>query len=172
MADYRQGRGSGRGHHWRHNPGHGTLCAAVHVCHLGCGPPAGSDRPDPTKEGSDNYHAFITAWDPLTGEMAWERRYDIVPHSALLSTAGGLIFNGTYDGFAEALDARNGNVLWQFNTGSGHNGGIISYGADGKQYVAVVSGHGSYVGGGIAAPFADKLLHYEQSAALVAFELP
>jgi hypothetical protein len=108
------------------------------------------DPTDPTKEGPDNYHAFITAWDPLTGEMAWERRYDIVPHSALLSTAGGLIFN----------------------TGSGHNGGIISYEAGGRQYVAVASGHGSYVGGGIAAPFADKLLHYEQSAALVAFELP
>ena len=130
------------------------------------------DPADPTKEGPDNYHAFITARDPLTGEMAWERRYDIVPHSALLSTAGGLIFNGTYEGFAEALDARTGRVLWQFNTGSGHNGGIISYGADGKQYVAVVSGHGSYVGGGIAAAFADKLLHYEQSATLVAFELP
>jgi PQQ-dependent dehydrogenase (methanol/ethanol family) len=127
---------------------------------------------DPTKEGTENYHAFITARDPLTGETAWERRYDIVPHSALLSTAGGLIFNGTYDGYAEALDARNGDVLWRFNTGSGHNGGIISYEANGRQYVAVVSGHGSYVGGGIAAPFADKLLHYEQSAALVAFELP
>ena len=95
-----------------------------------------------------------------------------MPHSALLSTAGGLIFNGTYDGYAEALDASNGNVLWRFNTGSGHNGGIISYEAGGGQYVAVVSGHGSYVGGGIAAAFADKLLHYEQSATLVAFELP
>ena len=45
-----------------------------------------------------------------------------MPHSALLSTAGGLIFNGTYDGYAEALDASNGNVLWRFNTGSGHKG--------------------------------------------------
>ncbi len=90
----------------------------------------------------------------------------------MLPTAGGLIFNDTYDGFAEALDARAGRVLWQFNTGSGHNGGIISYEAGGRQYVAVASGHGSYVGGGTAAAFADKLLHYEQSAALVAFELP
>ena len=131
-----------------------------------------ADPADKTKEGPENHHAFLTARDPLTGELAWERRYDIVPHSGLLSTAGGLVFNGTYDGYAEALDDRNGNALWRFNTGSGHNGGIISYEAGGKQYIAVASGHGSYVGGGIAAAYAEELLQYEQSAALVVFALP
>ena len=53
------------------------------------------DPADKSKEGSEPYHAFLTARDPLTGEMAWEKRYDIVPHSALLSTGGGLIFNAT-----------------------------------------------------------------------------
>ena len=35
----------------------------------------------------------------MTGKIKWERRYDIIPHSALLSTAGGLLFIATYDGW-------------------------------------------------------------------------
>ena len=43
---------------------------------------------------------------------------------------------------SQAYDARTGEELWSHNNGIGHNGGIISYGADGKQYVAVATGWG------------------------------
>ena len=41
-----------------------------------------------------------------------------------------------------ALDARTGEVLWQFQTGSGINASPITYELDGTQYVAILSGLG------------------------------
>jgi outer membrane protein assembly factor BamB len=43
-------------------------------------------------------------------------------------------------GYAMAIDARTGTVLWQFPTGSGIIGSPITYELDGIQYVAVPSG--------------------------------
>ena len=48
---------------------------------------------------------------------------------------------------SHALDARTGKVLWEHNNGIGHHGGVISYMAKGKQYIAVVTGWGSHVSG-------------------------
>lgn len=125
-----------------------------------------------TDPPGDTTHGRLVARDPVSGDIAWEKRYDIIPHSALLSTGGGLVFNGTYDGFLEALDAKTGDVLWRFNNGTGHNGGIVSYEVDGKQYVAAAVGHGSYVGRALADHYhKDKLIGYQESAAIVVFAL-
>jgi alcohol dehydrogenase (cytochrome c) len=126
-----------------------------------------------TNPPNDTTHSRLTARHPVSGEIAWEKRYDIAPHSALLTTAGGLLFNGTYDGYVEALDAKTGEVLWRFNNGSGHNGGIVSYAVGGKQYLAVATGHGSYIGRDIVAVFhKDKFVNFKESAAIVVFALP
>ena len=45
-----------------------------------------------------------------------------------------------------ALDASTGKELWKHNNGQGHNGGIISYMAKGKQYIAVATGWGGLAG--------------------------
>ena len=118
-------------------------------------------------------HGRITARNPVTAELAWDKRYDIIPHSALMSTASGLVFNGTMDGWAEALDADSGDVLWRFNNGTSHNGGIISYAADGKQYIAVAAGHSVYVDRTLADYYSrDQLKNYQESAAVLVFSLP
>lgn len=120
----------------------------------------------------DTTHARLTAREPVTGEIAWEKRYEIIPHSGLLSTAGGLLFNATYDGWLEAMDAESGDLLWRFNLGSGTNGGIISYEAGGKQYIAVATGHGSHVGRALASFYhADQLINYQEGALVVAFAI-
>src|SRR5947209_3712659 len=120
----------------------------------------------------DTAHGRLTARDPVSGKIAWEKRYDLIPHSALLSTAGGLVFVGTIDGFVEALDAKTGDRLWRFNNGTSHNGGIVSYAVGGKQYIAVATGHGSYVGRALADHYhKDKLLNFKESAAVVVFSL-
>jgi glucose dehydrogenase len=124
-----------------------------------------------TNPPNDTNHGRITARDPVSGELKWEKRYDLIPHSALMTTAGGLLFNGTTEGFIEALDADTGDVLWQFNNGSGHNGGIVSYAVDGKQYIAATTGHGSYVGRAVVGLNADKVVNYQESKAVVAYTL-
>ena len=125
-----------------------------------------------TPPPGDSTHGRLTAREPVTGDIKWEKRYDIIPHSALLSTGGGLLFNATYDGWLEAMDAESGDLLWRFNLGSGTNGGIISYEAGGKQYIAVATGHGSHVGRALASVYhKDQLINYQEGALIVAFAL-
>jgi alcohol dehydrogenase (cytochrome c) len=65
----------------------------------------------------------------------------------VLATAGDIVFYGTMDGWFKAVDARNGAELWKFKTGSGIIANPITYvGPDGKQYVAVYSGIGGWMG--------------------------
>ncbi len=66
-------------------------------------------------------------------------------------TGGDVAFYGTLDGWFKAVDARTGEQLWQFKTGSGIVGQPITYrGPDGKQYVAVLSGVGGWSGAIVA----------------------
>jgi len=117
-------------------------------------------------------HGRVEAREPVSGKIKWEKRYDIIPHSALVATAGGLVFNGTFEGWIEALDSDSGKQLWKFNNGTGHNGGIISYTAGGKQYILAAVGHGTYVGGATAALFGDKVVNYGAFVdSLVAYSL-
>ncbi|MEE8555106.1 MAG: PQQ-binding-like beta-propeller repeat protein [bacterium] len=127
---------------------------------------AGTDPPN------ERAHGRLTAREPVSGKLVWENKYDVIPHSALVSTGGGLVFNATYEGYVEALDANTGKQLWKFNDGTGHNGGIISYAVGGKQYIAVPAGHGSYVGGAVQALFPDALINYERTSSVVTFALP
>jgi hypothetical protein len=51
------------------------------------------------------------------------------------------------DRLFKAVDAKSGNVLWQFRAGSGFIGQPISYrGSDGQQYIAILSGVGGWPG--------------------------
>ena len=121
---------------------------------------------------ADKAHGRLVAREPVSGEIMWERRYDIIPHSALLTTGSGLLFNADYTGNLEAIDGDTGDILWTFNLGSGTNGGIISYGVDGKQYISVATGHGTYVAGDtLAGAFAGETLDYQRSALIASFSL-
>src|SRR5678810_326568 len=56
------------------------------------------------------------------------------------------------EGWLKAVDAKTGQVLWQFKTPSGIIGNPMTYtGPDKKQYVAVLSGIGGWAGIGVAA---------------------
>jgi lanthanide-dependent methanol dehydrogenase len=56
------------------------------------------------------------------------------------------------EGWFKALNARTGELLWQFKTGSGIIGQPVTYsGPDGKQYVAILSGIGGWPGAIVSA---------------------
>lgn len=81
--------------------------------------------------------------DMSTNKVLWKwQNASPLQSSSALATAGDLVFVGTLEGKFVALDGKSGKQLWDFQTSSGIVGGPITYGVDGKQYVAVVSGYG------------------------------
>ena len=89
----------------------------------------------------------LNAWDAATGKAVWHIDENFPVWSGVLATAGGVVFYGTMDGWFKAVDARDGHELWKFKVGSGIVGNPITYtGPDGKQYVAVYSGIGGWMG--------------------------
>jgi alcohol dehydrogenase (cytochrome c) len=55
------------------------------------------------------------------------------------------------EGWFKAIDARTGEELWKFKTGSGIIGQPVVYrGPDGKEYVAILSGVGGWAGAIVA----------------------
>jgi PQQ-dependent dehydrogenase (methanol/ethanol family) len=94
---------------------------------------------------------FFTAWDPVEGKIVWTLPEKFPVWSGALATAGDVVFFGTLEGWFKAVDAKTGELLWQFKTGSGIVGQPITYkGPDGKQYVAILSGVGGWAGAIVA----------------------
>jgi len=101
--------------------------------------------------GPGGHRGEFTAWDPTTGQKVWSLKEHFPAWSGALVTAGDVVFYGTMDGWFKAVQARNGEVLWQFKLGSGIIGQPITYrGPDGKQYVAILSGVGGWSGALVA----------------------
>ncbi|MBA2683639.1 MAG: methanol/ethanol family PQQ-dependent dehydrogenase [Gemmatimonadaceae bacterium] len=98
-----------------------------------------------------NRGEFI-AWDPGHGRKVWGIKENFPVWSGVLVTAGDVAFYGTMDGWFKAVDARTGTPLWSFKTGSGIIGNPIAYtGPDGKEYVAILTGVGGWMGAIVSA---------------------
>lgn len=125
-------------------------------------------------KGEKSMHGHIRARDPVSGKVKFEITYPgATPHSSLLSTGGSVLFVGEADGMFSAHDATNGKKLWTHNNGVGHGGGIITYLAKGKQYVAVATGWGSLLEEGYGDWFGEPWKSMSQdSGGLKVFALP
>jgi len=105
-------------------------------------------------QGETNMGNFI-AWDAKTGKIAWSNKEQFSVWSGALSTAGGVVFYGTLEGYLKAVDAKTGKELYKFKTPSGIIGNVMTYEQGGKQYIAVLSGVGGWAGIGLAAGLTD-----------------
>jgi alcohol dehydrogenase (cytochrome c) len=116
----------------------------------------------------DGPRGYLKAIDPMTGKAKWEQPSDMPRFSAVLSTAGGVVFSGQLTGEFEAFDADTGTKLWHFQTGSGIEGQPITWEEGGKQYVAVSVGLG-----GVYSLFSgdDRLAKVPAGGSLWAFSL-
>jgi PQQ-dependent dehydrogenase (methanol/ethanol family) len=95
----------------------------------------------------DGRRGELVAWDPIASKQVCSVKEDLPLWSGVLATAGDIVFYGTMDGWFKALDARTCAELWKFKTGSGIVGNPIAYrGPDGKQYIAIYSGVGGWMG--------------------------
>nr|WP_255696857.1 PQQ-dependent dehydrogenase, methanol/ethanol family [Aurantimonas sp. HBX-1] len=100
----------------------------------------------------DGYRGEFMAWDPVAGKKVWAIKEDFPVWTGTTVTAGDVAFYGTMDRWVKAVDARTGEVLWQFRAPSGLIGQPSTYmGSDGRQYVAILSGVGGWPGAVAAA---------------------
>jgi alcohol dehydrogenase (cytochrome c) len=108
----------------------------------------------------------ISAFD-ANGEEKWRWRNELPMCASVLATGGDLVFAGEPSGEFNALDARTGELLWQFQCGSGHHSNPTTYMVDGRQYIAVPVGWGAWAEG-----FLPGMLGAGHGSALIVFALP
>jgi PQQ-dependent dehydrogenase (methanol/ethanol family) len=97
--------------------------------------------------GPGDYQGELVAWDVANAKKVWTVKDNLFPvYSGVLATGGDLVFYGTMEGWFRAVDAKSGKVLWQFKTGSGIIGDPMTFTVNGKQYIAIYSGIGGWMG--------------------------
>ena len=117
----------------------------------------------------------LQANDPITGKTVWRVPWKVANNAPVIATAGDLLFQGgPNEGVFRALNARTGQIVWTFRTGSNFRSSPISYaGPDGRQYVAII---GSQLGPNTQVQpdaAADADIRYRRSGAtLYVFALP
>lgn len=99
-------------------------------------------------------HAALKAWDPVARKVVWEHKYpSFNDHGGVLSTAGGLVVQGSIDGNLRFFDDASGRLLKEIFTGTSLIAAPMTYTVDGVQYIAVLAGTG---GGGWTMWTPDK----------------
>ncbi|HEY7182077.1 MAG TPA: PQQ-dependent dehydrogenase, methanol/ethanol family [Blastocatellia bacterium] len=116
-------------------------------------------------------YGHIDAFDPVSGAKKWTVKMKYPLTSSLLATAGDVIFTADIEGNFLTFDAKSGEQLYSFNTGSGTRGSPITYAVKGRQYVAVPSGLGSIFTSGLGSLWPEAR-NFQSGSTLFVFALP
>jgi alcohol dehydrogenase (cytochrome c) len=92
------------------------------------------------RPGSGGKLGHLAAMEVQSGKILWTERARPIQTSALLATAGGVIFNSNVDRWFRANDLKTGAELWKTRLQDAPNAFPITYMVRGKQYVAVAAG--------------------------------
>ncbi|MBS0364687.1 MAG: PQQ-dependent dehydrogenase, methanol/ethanol family [Proteobacteria bacterium] len=82
----------------------------------------------------------LLAWNVVRRRKAWEVALPGATNGGVMSTHGGLVFQGQSDGHFVARDARSGASLWSAYMGVGTQASPITFTAGGRQYVSILAG--------------------------------
>ncbi len=129
-------------------------------------------QPDTTLRG------LVRAWDPVTQKLVWEvdtsgqwtgELFSTWNGGGLMSSAGGLIFQGRGTGEFVVMDAASGEQLHSIDAGTSMMAGPMTYTVEGEQYVAVMAGLGGAAG---QQYFPGTAAHkYGNKGRIIAFKL-
>jgi len=98
-----------------------------------------SPRPHADADGNNGR---VTAIDIAGKRERWTTRYRAPVISAVLATAGGIVFEGGRDREFRALDSETGKIMWKMRLDNIPAGSPISFADEGVQYVAITTGGG------------------------------
>lgn len=87
-------------------------------------------------------HGRVTAFDASTGKVVWRDATAKPMVGGVALTASNLVFTGELTGTFDVLNARTGKMLYRYPLHDPVQGGVVTYLAGGRQYVAVMSGMG------------------------------
>ena len=107
----------------------------------------------------------LTAWDPVRQEKVWQNRFETTSNGGVLSTAGGLVFQGNGSGNFSAYADDSGETLWQMKAPTAVMAAPVTYKVGGDQYILVMAG----AGGSFGMSFDN--LDYVNDGTLLAFKL-
>jgi PQQ-dependent dehydrogenase (methanol/ethanol family) len=87
--------------------------------------------------------AWLIGWDPVAAREVWRSDLRGTIASGVLSTAGGLVFQGAQKGEFSAYRDTDGMKLWSADPQTGVVAAPVSYEVDGEQYIAQLAGYGT-----------------------------
>ncbi len=113
----------------------------------------------------------LVAWDPIKQEERWRVKLPNLANGGLLSTAGGLIFQGQGTGEFSAYKANDGSKVWSFAAQTGIIAPPITYMIEGEQYIAVLVGSGGAMAISAGGIIADNPVPVPNISRLLVFRL-
>ena len=87
----------------------------------------------------------LTGFNAATGKERWRYESPTPMVAGVALTASNLIFSGEVGGYFDAFDAQSGKIPFRLNLADTIQGGVITYSAHNRQYIAVVSGDGGVI---------------------------
>ncbi|MEO5922462.1 MAG: PQQ-binding-like beta-propeller repeat protein [Bryobacteraceae bacterium] len=118
-------------------------CNSVHTKDVG----VRSAHDGVVRPGSDkNEFSGVSKINAATGKVEHIFKGPAPINSAMLLTAGDLLFFGDLDRNFRALDAESGKILWEQKVGGPIANSTITYAVNGQQYVAILTGDGALTG--------------------------
>ncbi|MEE3202811.1 MAG: PQQ-binding-like beta-propeller repeat protein [Acidobacteriota bacterium] len=121
--------------------------------------------------GTNGNLGKLAAIDVETLEERWSIEQRAAYMTAVLTTAGGLVFVGDVDRYFRALDVNTGDMLWETRLGTSVQGFPVSYGVNGDQYIAVSTGLGGGSPRRVPQLLSPDIQHPNTGNALYVFKL-
>jgi alcohol dehydrogenase (cytochrome c) len=103
--------------------------------------PGGDNMGGSFNQGTEPATGWISAIDADSGAVRWKFHAQAPVLGGLTPTAGGVLFAGDNAGTFYVFNSTTGEVLKQIATGGSVAGGVITFEANSKQYIALTSGN-------------------------------
>jgi alcohol dehydrogenase (cytochrome c)/quinohemoprotein ethanol dehydrogenase len=128
------------------------------------------DDPEIKAQVRSSLRGHLAAWDPVQQKEIWRVQHAGPWNGGVLTSAGGLVFQGTAAGSFNAYAASTGEFLWSSFVQTGVIAPPMSYAVDGVQFIAVVAGWGG-VFPLLTGELADKSGKQVNRSRILAFRL-